>query len=179
MATTAIQRHNCTVLESLEEGDLIEFHRGIYSHWAVYIGEGKVIHLAGDENDGLNANVNSGSLFTICGRRFHKAFVKLDDFWDVVCDSKAYKNNNKDKKMSPLSGREIIERAMNMIGEIGYNLLWSNCEHFASYCRYGKPKSEQVDKFLTWAAVGAVAAGVLGIALGSSSKKEKEKKEIA
>lgn len=44
----------------------------------------------------------------------------------------------------PSDGVEIIDRAMEMIGEIGYNVLWSNCEHFASYCRYGRHKSDQV-----------------------------------
>ncbi|XP_045209807.1 phospholipase A and acyltransferase 3-like [Mercenaria mercenaria] len=177
MAALAVQQHNSTVFETLERGDLVEFHRGVYSHWAVYAGEGKVIHLAGDENDGLNANVNSGSLFTICGTRFRKAFVKVDDFWNVVCDSKVYKNNDKDKKMSPSKAEEIIERAMNMVGEIGYNVLWSNCEHFASYCRYGKSKSDQADKFLTWAAIGTITAAILGLALGSKSKEKKEKEQ--
>jgi len=33
-----VVRHNATVLEELHPGDLVEFNRGIYSHWAVYIG---------------------------------------------------------------------------------------------------------------------------------------------
>jgi hypothetical protein len=64
-----------------------------------FSGDEKVIHLAGEENDGLNANINSASLFTICGRQFNKAFVRVDDFWKVVNDCKVYKNNSKDRKM--------------------------------------------------------------------------------
>lgn len=30
------------------------------------------------------------------------------------------------------------------LGEIGYNVLWENCEHFAAYCRYGVAWSKQV-----------------------------------
>ena len=30
--------HNRKVLDTLEEGDLIQIQRGIYSHWATYIG---------------------------------------------------------------------------------------------------------------------------------------------
>lgn len=63
--------------------------------WAVS-GDGKVIHLAGEENDGLKDNLNSGSLFTICGKRFNKAQVREDYFWNVVGDSKVYKNNSLD-----------------------------------------------------------------------------------
>ncbi|WAR04919.1 PLAT3-like protein, partial [Mya arenaria] len=96
----AFRKHNATTLEELQPGDLVEFDRGMYSHWAVYKGKGRVIHLAGDENYGLNANLNSGNIFTICGRRFNKAFVRDDDFWDVILDSKAYKNNKRDQKMT-------------------------------------------------------------------------------
>ena len=65
----------------------------------IVTGDEKVIHLAGDENDGLNANIDSGSLFTICGRQFNKAFVRVDDFWKVVDGCKVLKNNDKDRKM--------------------------------------------------------------------------------
>lgn len=44
----------------------------------------------------------------------------------------------------PLEPNKIVEEAISKIGEIGYNLLWDNCEHFAAYCRYGIKWSEQV-----------------------------------
>ena len=34
----SVVAHNTTVLSALEEGDMVEFPRGAYSHWAVYIG---------------------------------------------------------------------------------------------------------------------------------------------
>jgi hypothetical protein len=33
-----IRRHNETVLGTLKEGDLVEFPRGRYAHWGVYVG---------------------------------------------------------------------------------------------------------------------------------------------
>jgi len=33
-----LRRHNETVLGTLEEGDLVEFDRGIITHWGVYVG---------------------------------------------------------------------------------------------------------------------------------------------
>lgn len=39
MASTEVTRHNREVLASLDVGDLVEFPRGNYSHWAVYLGE--------------------------------------------------------------------------------------------------------------------------------------------
>lgn len=38
MAQLSVVRHNETLLQELEPGDLIEFPREYYSHWAVYIG---------------------------------------------------------------------------------------------------------------------------------------------
>ena len=38
MVPASVLAHNTTLLNDLEEGDLIEFPRGAYSHWAVYLG---------------------------------------------------------------------------------------------------------------------------------------------
>jgi hypothetical protein len=66
-----------------------------------FSGEERVIHLTGDENTVHTsvANSNSRSLFTICGTKFNKAFVKEDNFWKVANDCKVYKNNSKDRRM--------------------------------------------------------------------------------
>lgn len=38
MAATTLESYNRAVIEEAKEGDLLEFNRGVYSHWAVYIG---------------------------------------------------------------------------------------------------------------------------------------------
>ena len=63
-------------------------------------GEGEVVHLAGDEGDGLKDNITSGNFFTICGARFNKAKVVVDEFLRVADTSKAKKNNGKDRKLT-------------------------------------------------------------------------------
>ena len=50
----------------------------------------------------------------------------------------------------PKTGEEIVKKAKEMIGEIGYNLLWSNCEHFAKLCRYDVKQSDQVHCFFSF-----------------------------
>ena len=70
-----------------------------------------------------------------------------------------------------------MRNALARIGRVGYNLLFDNCEHFASWCRYGLSKSEQVDNFLTGAAVVTALVATAGIAYGlsrGSSRKEKQ-----
>lgn len=146
--------HNLKTYDSMRPGDLVEFHRGLYKHWGVVIGDGKIIHLSGEDDDGLSATANhhfgsvSGSLFTISGVNFEKAKVKCDDFWDVARKSRADINNSKDQYIRADAPHVIVKRALSKMGNIGYNMLWSNCEHFASWCRYGMAWSEQVDKFM-------------------------------
>ena len=41
-----------------------------------------------------------------------------------------------------------LRRAMGRLGEQNYNLLFNNCEHFATWCKTGRHRSEQVDSFL-------------------------------
>lgn len=179
MAQLELRRHNSTVLAELSKGDLVEFPRGYYSHWGVYKGDEEIVHLAGDDNDGINANVNSGHVFTICGKGFNKACVKVDNFWDVAGSSRVKKNNNKDKKSKPFDPDEIIERALSKLGAIPYNVLWNNCEHFAAWCRNGENWSQQAETFLKWVMAGAagVVVGGLALAVAGSDSKKKEKEQ--
>ena len=41
-----------------------------------------------------------------------------------------------------------LRRAMGRIGEQNYNLLFNNCEHFATWCKTGRHRSGQVDSML-------------------------------
>jgi Lecithin retinol acyltransferase len=47
----------------------------------------------------------------------------------------------------------VTERAKSRLGESEYNLLFNNCEHFATWCKTGAPASKQVES------AGAIASG--------------------
>ncbi|GFR98446.1 HRAS-like suppressor 3 [Elysia marginata] len=175
---------NKTLLSELQPGDLVEFPRGVYSHWGVYIGNELISHLAGEEDDGINAAMRPEYVFTICGVRFNKAKVCLENFWNIVEDCCARKNNQSDKKMQPLSREEILVNATSKLGEVGYSLIYSNCEHFAKWCRYGISKSDQVESVMTGLAVGFGAALTAGLVYAfakykgdSTTEKEDEESE--
>ncbi|XP_021375988.1 HRAS-like suppressor 2 isoform X1 [Mizuhopecten yessoensis] len=157
MASCYVDPHNSTILKTLKIGDLVEFPRMLYSHWGVYIGNQQIVHLTGIDNAGSKDAFTSGSLFSVCGENFAKACVKIDDFFKVAQGCKAKRNNDKDAKCKPLNPQEIVRRAKAMVGVIGYNLIWNNCEHLAAYLRYDVKWSEQVDK----AAEAAVWTGAL------------------
>ncbi|CAF4777974.1 unnamed protein product [Rotaria sp. Silwood2] len=67
-----------------EPGDLIEFNRGRYSHWAVYIGDRQVIHRWG-ENDGVGKPIGViGNIKTIFAVNFDKATILQSHISDVL-----------------------------------------------------------------------------------------------
>ena len=41
-----------------------------------------------------------------------------------------------------------LRRAMSRLGEQNYNLLFNNCEHFATWCKTRRHRSEQVDSVI-------------------------------
>ncbi|XP_060580380.1 phospholipase A and acyltransferase 3-like [Ruditapes philippinarum] len=128
-------------ISDLEEGDLIEFYRSIYCHWAVYIGNGNVIHLLSNPNDITGKSNNKDN-------KGGGGNVQIDDIRSVAGDSKTYRHNDLDKQMTPFSKTEIVRRARMKVGKHKYGLITYNCEHFATECRYGEARSLQVEKYL-------------------------------
>lgn len=47
----------------------------------------------------------------------------------------------------PLPVEVILDKARRALNQEGYNLVYSNCEHFATECRYGQANSRQVRKY--------------------------------
>ncbi|XP_044220571.1 phospholipase A and acyltransferase 4-like isoform X1 [Thunnus albacares] len=112
--------------EEPDPGDLIEIFRGLYRHWAVYIGDGYVVHLLAPEG-------------------FLNARVKKEKLQDVVNNNKWGINNLLDGIYRPRPIRKIVEVALSWVGkDVEYSISDWNCEHFATKCRYGKAESFQV-----------------------------------
>ncbi|CAL1548127.1 unnamed protein product [Lymnaea stagnalis] len=139
------QQHNKKILDQLKPGDLLKFKRGIYYHWAVYIGKGKVIHVTGRDGQGMKQSKDGSDITALCSVPQDKADVMEADFWDVAGESKAEVGNMKDEGWLPLDTKTILERARKSLGPVRYHLLADNCEHFAKWCRYDRSESKQAD----------------------------------
>lgn len=89
-----------------------------YTHHAIYLGNGRVMHYAHD------------SYGDIC---IHEA-----DFEDFAEGHTVYRMR---KSESPLrySREEAVRRARSRAWEQEYNLLTNNCENFVRWCRCGHP----------------------------------------
>ncbi|XP_077615734.1 phospholipase A and acyltransferase 4 isoform X1 [Crocuta crocuta] len=120
-------------------GDLIEIPHGIYSHWAIYVGDGYVVHLTDPDN---LSRASSSAILPIRGS---KAVVRQDRLRDLVGRCSYRINNYLDHKYKPLPVEKIIRSAKEKIGEtMEYNPVDKNCEHFVTKLRYGVSCSKQV-----------------------------------
>jgi hypothetical protein len=45
-----------------------------------------------------------------------------------------------------LAPNEVVTRAMSRVGATGYDLVSSNCEHFARWCKAGESSSRQIER---------------------------------
>jgi len=110
------------------EGDLIQMKREGYAHWAVYVGDGYVIHLTQIHN-------GKAQIF----RQQLKAVAK-----DSICRVNNLEIAAQRRQLTSKNVNDILDTAYDMLGEISdYHLFNDNCEHFATYCRFGTAFSEQ------------------------------------
>lgn len=150
--------------EFLEPGDVVGVLRknalNLYEHYAVYIGDGKVVHYSGNNADfNGEVTVQEDSL---------QHFLKKDDnyfvlffekslssprkiqvrtsfnFNDMEYENRLLLGSKKDWKI--YSPKETVERALSRVGESKYNLVTNNCEHFAIWCKTGVAESFQVKR---------------------------------
>ncbi|XP_005857552.1 PREDICTED: HRAS-like suppressor 3 isoform X1 [Myotis brandtii] len=142
-------------------GDLIEiFHILGIAHWAVYVGDGYVVHLG---PPGELAGITLAK-FMVSGSE--GAIVKKELLSKVAGKRKYRVNNKHDRKYSPRPPSKIVQQAEELVGqEIYYKLTSDNCEHFVNELRYGVSRCDQVTEALL-AALRIVGLIILGMAVG-------------
>ncbi|XP_057678071.1 phospholipase A and acyltransferase 2-like [Corythoichthys intestinalis] len=138
------------ISSSAKFGDLIEFSYPIgYSHWGVYDEDGHVIHFAVAEEGQLMYNIRTSlqSLLPVMGdmllgttriRRVPLGEVNVPDGVHILI------SNNR-HAFAASSPEDMRRRRDALEGEeLAYNLFWLNCEHFATFVRYGKSVCNQI-----------------------------------
>lgn len=117
----------------MAQGDhlVVDRRGGLYTHHGIDIGDGTVVHYL----EGETIVRTSKEYF----RRGEP--IRLRDYAD--CDPADI----------------TIERALSRLGEQRYNVLFNNCEHFATWCKTGRANSSQVERSLAIGAVGGLLLG--------------------
>ncbi|XP_036407501.1 lecithin retinol acyltransferase-like [Megalops cyprinoides] len=138
---------------SFQRGDLLEVPRTLFIHFGIYLGDNKVAHLMPDimpviTNDKCQIQKVVTNKRLLLGVISKNASIRVDTVEDFAYGSTILLNNmDSTLKKQPLANEDVAKRAEKLIGAIPYSLLWNNCEHFATYCRYGSPVSLQTEKF--------------------------------
>jgi hypothetical protein len=97
--------------------------QGLYEHHGIDCGDGTVIHYRK-----TNETISRTPFLTFShGLKIHlKSYLKNFCFVPEI----------------------VIQRAISRLGEQQYNLLFNNCEHFATWCKTGISYSKQIRDFL-------------------------------
>jgi hypothetical protein len=123
-----------SLVDTLNPGDMIQkkgnfFLQFFYSHFAIYIGNGKIVHVIMPNN-----------------RMYGKCVITRAIMVNVFNGELVRKNNHLDNAVGfhIQPRKRIVKRAQERVDESwNYDILFHNCEHFATWCRYGREVSLQ------------------------------------
>ncbi|XP_062430759.1 lecithin retinol acyltransferase [Rhea pennata] len=136
-----------------KRGDLLEVPRTLFIHFGIYLGDNRVAHLMPDilpaftdDRRQIQQVVTNKRL--ILGVIAKMASIRVDTVEDFAYGGSILVNHmDRLFKDQLLGSEEAARRAEKLVGATAYSLLWNNCEHFVTYCRYGAAVSFQTDKF--------------------------------
>ena len=90
---------------SPELSDIIEIDRTLYTHWSIYVGDGEVVHVAGEDDSDLPDA--------------EEAVVKRQPLVDVVGDSFCRINNKevpaKERNLQPRDPELVVKEAIDKV----------------------------------------------------------------
>jgi hypothetical protein len=109
----------------LAPGQHIATQRRGYVHHGIYVGNGRVIHYPGLSWSFRRAPVSETSIDEFTGGRV---------IWAETTFETSY------------TGEEVVRRAYLRVGEDRYRVVSNNCEHFCTWCMYGKSRSYQIER---------------------------------
>ncbi|KAF7238622.1 HRAS-like suppressor 3 [Varanus komodoensis] len=159
-------------LDGLTPGDLIEIFRFGYQHWAIYVGNGFVIHLAPPSEF---AGAGCASLMSTLT---DKALVRKELLQEVVGRNRYRVNNKYDAKFPPLPAAKIVRRAEEKVGQqLAYKVTSENCEHFVTELRYGVAASDQVRDVLVGVSIAGLGLAALGLVGAAMVRKKKQQNQ--
>ena len=144
----------------LQRGDIVGVDRYLSQHYAVYIGNGAVIHYAGAngyfEDDICIREapfpdfLDGATEYFICQfSNRHKAPKKqYQEVFSSLPNGNDLLDIFKGVDYHLFTPEETVERAYSRLGEREYDLISNNCEHFAIWCKTNISESWQVKALL-------------------------------
>ncbi|AFZ18288.1 lecithin retinol acyltransferase family protein [Allocoleopsis franciscana] len=132
----------------MAKGDHLYVNCGAYDHHGIDCGDETVIHYEGKYRGGRITRVPkmifaNGKIIHV--RQYSEKTVAValanGKTAVVLADGKTiYIRDLLEKSYSP---EAVVVRAESRLGEEGYDLIFNNCEHFATWCKTGIHESKQ------------------------------------
>ncbi|GFY44516.1 phospholipid-metabolizing enzyme A-C1 [Trichonephila inaurata madagascariensis] len=118
-----------------EIGDLIQIDRVLYTDWALFVGNGNVVHVSGVDKD--NNEIPSNA-----------AVVRLSSMNEVAGMNGVRVNNKivgaKERCLEALPIDEVLKNCYSLLDkEVEFNMLTRNSEHYVTEWKYGSGWSDQ------------------------------------
>ncbi|XP_056270240.1 phospholipase A and acyltransferase 4-like [Pseudoliparis swirei] len=138
------------IIPTAKFGDLIEFAYPIgYSHWGVYDEDGYVIHFAVADEKQLKNNIRMylQKIFPVCGDLLlGETRIRRVPLGEVnVPKGVTVSIGNDRHSVTPSASEDMrLRRDALLDRDFQYQLLSFNCEHFATFVRYGKAVCNQI-----------------------------------
>ncbi len=130
----------------MAKGDHLTVSRGAYSHHAIDLGNGHVVHFSGEPGHKAHGVIEVATVETFSQGHSVRVVNRRPAF----------------------SADDIVQRALSRVGGRGYSVVFNNCEHFVNWCRTGWSASRQVDRIVERAASAATKLAARGVAKGVS-----------
>ncbi|XP_054998334.1 phospholipase A and acyltransferase 4-like [Sorex araneus] len=117
-------------------GDVVEIFCTGYKHWAIYVGDGYVVHLAPPIPGECLGPYNS--------RRFLSKFliVKRELLKDVATNCNYVVNNFWDQMYKPQCVNDILHTANKWLWFASFVIVRRDAKEFVTDLRYGLPKDQ-------------------------------------
>lgn len=113
----------------MARGDQVEVLRKLgFSHHGIDIGDGTIVHFTGEPKRKLQAEVL---------RTSWQEFTRGDPFRVIEHAGWTWTPDH------------TCLRALMRVRDTGYDLVRSNCEHFATFCKTGRSRSPQIEQSAT------------------------------
>ena len=128
---------------------------GLYSHHGIDCGDGSVIHYTGDDwrsSRVRQTDIEEFSLGSSVHVRSYRDFYRVASLEERVVRSAS---THIHRWIDALRGvacddvdpgpEAVMRRARSRLGEGGFDFVFNNCEHFATWCKTGLSSSAQVE----------------------------------
>jgi len=164
--------------EPILPGDILSFRRNMYSHDAIYVGNGEVIHLwtaeesKNKENGGEDATSNNPNMepvsvwaqlkawaAVLMGRRRGNARARVTRSSIEEVRQNCRMRVRRVRPVLRISREEVVQRAESALGKsCNYHVIFRNCQHFTTWAQGHISASQDLSNYISLACALTVAA---------------------